>query len=237
MQKTAVLIFSFVALSAHAQQNYMSLSFGASCPLGDFADNRYISENGFAGNGYSGEYTGAYFLKDNLALGGNIKYTSNPLDVVALGNLLEQEAPDSLFPNAPETFRTGLWKQITFLAGPHASLALAPEFTADIYALTGINFVLAPEYEFMVTEEETWYSKSLTTRNVSYAMELGLALRYNLNDDYGLRFYGSYFLSQVKGSLHEVIKTSGTDDLLTTETAFSTTIQSLFAGMGLVYRL
>lgn len=234
MKKLLIPMFCLLPGLLFAQYNYMALSFGVSMPNGEFAGNSDLAKHGFAKQGFSGEYTGAYFLTDYFGIGENIKFSSNDVDRNALADLLTERIPDSIADLNP-TLSIGVWRQIALMAGPHLSLPLASELYVDAYALGGFNFVLPPDMELTASVDGEGFYRTLSVQSLSFALDLGLALRYNFNEMYGLRIYSSYFLSKAKG---EVIEELQDRTGLNTETSdFTTPIRSLHAGIGLVYRL
>lgn len=215
----------------------MALSFGAAIPQGDFASTEKLLNNGFALKGFTGEYSGAYYLTDYFGLAGNVIYASNSLDGDALSALLEQEIPDSIPSNSDAVLTIGIWKQISLTVGPQFTLPISTNLFLDAYALAGINFVLAPQMDLSVVVDDEWFYRTLKVQNVSYVFDLGVALRYNFNESYGLRIYSSYFQSKAKGTGLKQVSDALGNDAVTEETDFSTTIQSIHVGIGLVYRL
>jgi hypothetical protein len=228
------LLFALPMIS-FSQDNYMSLSFGVGIPLGDFGSSDNLTTDGFAEQGFTGEYTGLYLLTDFLGIGGNVKYSSNGISNSKLRTKLKDEIPED-FPidSLAITTNFGIWKQIALLAGPHFTIPVS-RINIDVYAMAGVNFVMPPKMEISAVVDNEWYLREFSANTVSYAVDLGFALRFHLNEDYSLRFYSSYFLSKSKGKIREEINQGGNSE--PSESDFSGDIRSLHAGIGIVYRL
>lgn len=228
-----LLLITFPLLS-QGQDNYMSLSFGASIPQGDFVNTNNLLKDGFAEQGFTGEYTGLYLLTDYFGIGGNIKFSSNGVSS-KLRDRLEDEIPDDLpFDSLTITTNFGTWKQVALMVGPHLTLPLS-KINIDGYALAGINFTMPPTLEISAVIEDEWYLRTFSANTVSYALDIGIAMRIHLNEDYSLRLYSSYFLSRSKGKIREEINLGGSTD--PSESDYSANIRSFHAGIGIVYRL
>ena len=213
----------------------MSLSFGTAIPLSDFGSSEDLSKDGFAEQGFSGEYTGLYLLTEYFGIGGNIKFSSNGLNTSKLRDRLESEIPEDLPTDSLAiTTNFGSWKQVALMVGPHFTLPVS-RINIDAYAMGGINFVMPPEMEISAVIDDEWYLRNFSGNAVSYALDFGFALRYHLSDDYSLRLYTSYFMSKMKGKGREEFQ-QGIDSEIT-ETDFTGQIRSFHAGIGLVYRL
>jgi hypothetical protein len=212
----------------------MSLSFGIGLPLGDFGNTDNLLKDGFAEQGFTGEYTGLYLLADFFGIGGNIKYSSNGLSRM-LRSRIEDEIPGHLpLDSLAITTNFGMWKQIALMIGPHFTLPVS-KINFDLYAMGGINFVMPPKMELSAVIDDEWYLRSFSANTVSYALDLGLAMRFHLNEDYSLRLYSSYFISKSKGKIREEINQG--INIESSENDFSGNIGSLHAGIGIVYRL
>lgn len=235
MKKNLFLLLLFLPFLSFGQDNYMSLSFGTAIPLDDFGSSEDLSKDGFAEQGFSGEYTGLYLLTEYFGIGGNIKFSSNGLNTRKLRNQLESEIPEDLpVDSLAITTNFGSWKQVALMVGPHFTLPVS-RINIDAYAMAGLNFVMPPEMEISAVIDDEWYLRNFTGNAVSYALDFGIAFRYHLSDDYSLRLYSSYFMSKMKGKGREEFKQGIEPE--TTETDFSGNIRSFHAGIGLVYRL
>jgi len=235
MKKLFVIIFAVISLLSFGQENYMSLCFVANAPLGNFSSNKNLLTDGFAKTGFGGEYSGAYFLTEYIGLGGNIKYISNTIDENSVRQLLYDELPED-FPVENVQFGIGLWKQVSLVAGPYFSLPL-PNISLDAFTLIGINFIMPPGMQITATIDDEYYEKSLSVQTINYAFDLGVALRYHVNERYSFRLFSSYYQSNSKGKVKEEIDDNGDGNREVIETDQSVKMQSVNFGIGIVYRL
>jgi len=213
----------------------MSLCFLVNQPMGNFSSTNALQKDGFALTGFGGEYSGAYFFKKHIGVGGNIKYTSNTMKDQPVRKLLRDEIP-SVIPIENARFEIGLWKQVSLVAGPYFSIPFQNLYL-DAFTLIGINFIMPPEMNISAVTDEASYNRSLSVQSVSYALNLGLALRYHLNYKYSLRIFSDYFHSKSKSEIREELDLDGDGTFDTIETARSVPIHSANFGVGLVYRL
>ncbi len=235
MKQLLPVFLTFLMTVSFGQEKFMSLCFISAIPLGDFAANENLRSNGFAYTGYGGEYTGVYFLTEYIGFGGNIKFISNTVDNNTAQRLLREEIPDDI-PDDIAEFGIGLWKQVSFAAGPYFSLPLS-RISLDAYTLIGLNFVMPPAMEVSATIDEDSYYRRLSVQTVSYVLDLGIALRYHMNDNYSIRFFSGYSQSKSKGKISEELDLEGPDNSDVVETDQSITIQTVNLGIGIVYRL
>ncbi|MGD2034635.1 MAG: hypothetical protein PVF73_06255 [Bacteroidales bacterium] len=233
------IIFAFLvaglSFTAHAQEHYMSLCFSGSSPLGNFVATSDLQTDGFALNGFGGEYAGTFFISKFIGFGGNIRYTSNTISDNEVRQLLREEIPED-FPVENVQLGIGLWKQVSFVAGPYFSLPFET-FSLDAYTLIGFNFIMPPDMKISAVIDDETYFRNISVQSVSYALDLGLAVRYHLNDRYSLRLFAAYFQSKAKGKIKEEIDLEGDGIPDINETDQTMTIQSINYGIGIVYRL
>ena len=157
------------------------------------------------------EYTGLYLLTDFFGIGGNIKFSSNNLNS-KLRERLEEEIPDDLpLDSLAITTNLGMWKQIALMVGPHFTIPVS-KINIDAYAMAGINFVMPPKMEISAVIDNEWYLRNFSGNTVSYAVDLGIAMRFHLNEDYSLRLYSSYFMSKSKGKIRMEIIQGGSSE-------------------------
>ncbi len=74
MRKIGWIILLFVGLPAYAQQNFASISFGASIPLDDYAETGDLASNGYARTGGAIKFDAAYFPGSYLGIGGSFGF-------------------------------------------------------------------------------------------------------------------------------------------------------------------
>ena len=234
MKKYVCFLVLLLPLQLLSQNNFMAISFGGNFPLQDFAKYSNLTHNGFATNGFNGDYSGGFFRTKNLGIGGNIRYASNSIDDNALYELLLNELIEDFdLENNPSYF-SGFWKYVSLLAGPEYTIP-RERANIDFYTLAGINFVLPPEMSIYAETPDDYYNRNLKVRAVNLGFEAGCALRYHINEYTSIRIHASWFISTCKG---DIIKERGLENERTTEkTGYSCLISTLNAGIGVAYRL
>jgi hypothetical protein len=235
MKKILVIILIGISLLSFSQENYMSLCFVGNSPIGNFSSNKNLLTDGFAKTGFGGEYSGAYFFSKYIGVGGNIKYISNTVDDNAVKQLLVDEIPDD-FPVENAQFGIGLWKQVSFVGGPYISLPME-KISLDVFTLIGLNIIMPPEMRVSATIDDEIFERSLSVQSINYAFDLGIALRYHIDERYSIRLFSSYYQSNSKGKVKEELDENGDGNRESTETNQSVAMQSVNFGIGIVYRL
>lgn len=230
MKEILLIIFTFLSLTGFGQENYMSLTFGTASPLGDFKEASDITSDGFALQGFIGEYTGAYYYKNYIGLKGEIKFTSN-----LLNQSKAREKLDELLPELPDSIEADYtlshWTQVGFFIGPQFTLPVG-KLRIDAWILGGLNFIMAPEMEIRGTIDDEFIYYKLSDTKISFGFDTGLGLRYVFNESYGINLYTSYFQSKSKGEALKQVIDSGEEIQ-----DFTRKIHSFNVGIGIVYLL
>jgi hypothetical protein len=110
------------------QQNFASISFGASLPQGEYAEAVDLSSNGYARPGGAIKFDGAYFPVSYLGIGGSFAFGTNYAlrDSLLKGmtDHVENHAspPIDIPPDAEVQYGTGFWNCIYLSMGPHFSI-------------------------------------------------------------------------------------------------------------------
>jgi len=234
MKKYLLISLLLLPLSLLSQSNFMAISFGGNLPLKNFASYNDLTQHGFALNGFTGDYSGGFFLKKNLGIGGNIRYASNTLDEDALIDLLSEEFPIDFPLDGDPSYFSGFWKYISVLAGPEYTIQ-RERANIDLYMLTGINFVLPPEMSIYANNLDDYYNRSLEVRTVNLGFEAGCALRYHINTYTSIRIHMSWFISTCNGNIIKDKQVLG--NKTSEKIDYSCPINTLNAGIGVAYRL
>ncbi len=235
MKLNFLIIFFFLPVTfAYGQNNFMALSFGGSYPLKDFASYTDLTHHGFALNGFTGDYSGAFFSKKNFGIGGNIRYTSNSIDENALLDLLVSEFPDD-FPLTDEpSYISGFWNHISLLIGPEYTIP-TERVNIDLFVHSGITFILPPEMGVEAVNGDNYYNRKLEIRTVNLGLNIGCALRYHLSAFTSIRIHLSYFISASKG---DIIKNMDIEGNTTSDREdYFCPINTFNVGIGIAYRL
>jgi hypothetical protein len=233
MKKLFLSSFLFIPLFLQAQYNYMALNFGISQPVGSYSEATNLTSNGFAYRGMSADYSGAYYFKRWFGITGDLKFASNTINNQKVKDLLIQEVPISPESDTSISYDLGYWKHVSFLVGPQVTLAKG-NFSADVYATAGLCVVMNPSLGINVTVGGESFSRSTYPQYLRFGFDVGTAFRLKINDDFGIRFYGSYFQTSAKGKIHnELTLTSKQVDIK----SYSTLVQTFNFGIGIVYIL
>lgn len=211
----------------------MSLSFGGTIPLNNYKAVKDLSKNGYALNGFSGDYSGTYFFGKYTGITASIKYVSNSLNEEALWNSLVVETYDYFNDTSGFSYKTGMWNQVAVTIGPQITFPLG-NLNLDLYTMAGANFIFPPKASVYREINNTSYLRELEINSVSYVLNLGFALRYHLNELTSIRLHGSYLISHIKGNIY---KKWVDDNIETSERMlYSCPVNAINIGIGIVYR-
>ena len=72
-----MLLMASASMELIAQQNFASISFGASIPQGDYAATGDLSSNGYANTGGAIKFDAGYFPVSYFGIGGSFSFGSN----------------------------------------------------------------------------------------------------------------------------------------------------------------
>jgi hypothetical protein len=215
------------------QYNYMALNFGISHPIGSYAANKDLMNEGFAVNGLTADYSGAYFLFRHIGIAGDIQYTSNGLDDQSAQSLLQQLPVMNLNSDTTISYDLGYWKHVSFMAGPQYTFS-SGKLNVDLYVLAGLSFVMNPSVGITVTYYDQSYSHTTWPEYVRFGFDAGASVRYKLSDRYGIRLFASYFQSSGKGDTENELNIDAKQISIK---SFYTNVYTLNFGIGIIYVL
>jgi hypothetical protein len=233
MNYRLILILLLLTSLLQAQDNYMSLSFGLSNPMGDYANTEILENDGYAINGFLAEYSGAYYLKNHFGITGAIKFNQNTLDYTAAKEALRELIPSDGI-EKEGSLNIGYWSIVSFGVGPQISIPIIGNLYFDVFVLPGLHIVTSPKMELSAIVDETSIKYTISSQNLSVGFETGVSLRTLLGKKTGLRIFASYLQSSSKG---EVLQKIENENDINSITDFSKTIQLLDAGIGIVYKM
>jgi hypothetical protein len=226
----AVLLFS---LTLYAQNNFMSLGAGVNIPMGDYALSKSISNGGFAKTGINAEYSGTYFIKKNLGIGGILKFNSNLTDSLKVANALAKFKDSDVPANTEYTCTNTQWNLVLVAIGPMLTYPFG-NFNIDAYFFAGLNVIQHPEMQLTGDmKNDNYYLVYLQTHYAAFGYDAGINLRCRLNDKTGIKIYASYQGTQAKG---ELLKQIGHNDAVSIQN-YQCNIHIINAGIGLIYYL
>jgi opacity protein-like surface antigen len=187
--------------SLNAQQNFASISFGASLPLGEYGLTGDLASNGYARTGGAIKFDAGYFPASYLGIGGSFSFGSNYAirdsllqDMIAY---LEENATIIDIPSDAEiVYGSGFWNYINLFLGPHFSVRATQRLYLDLRALAGISILRQPDQELSIVYDDTEIFSSVSNNKLSFGFTAGAGLRFNLNDDLALKLGADYSQSR-----------------------------------------
>lgn len=209
MKKTAyifAIVLVLASLEAKAQQNFASISFGATLPQGDYAAVGDLSSNGYAKNGGAVKFDAGYFPTSYFGIGASFSFGSNFAYRDSLINdmvtYIEENASSIIHipENAEILYGSGFWNYINVFIGPHFSIRATQRLYFDLRALAGVSFVRPPDQELRINFDNTSIYTRTSHNSASFGFLGGAGLRIVLNDNLALKFAADYYQSKSKNT-------------------------------------
>lgn len=235
---TVFIVFCFFVFTGFGQNGFMSLSMGASVPVGDFAKSENLFKNGFAGINFVLNFDGAYFFTTYLGIGGTFSFGSNYGGGENLQNRITEEIPLK-FPELSIPFDTvynfniGQWNYVNLMAGPQILIPLN-NIGLEFKALAGLSFITSPEREVTLQLTNGEFSSSQENRQLNFGYILGSGLRFGLGRSYSIRFSVDYFYSKTSLEILNAYQTDSTPVDLPND-KYNLAITSVHAALGITY--
>jgi opacity protein-like surface antigen len=189
---TGVLLL-LASLQALAQQNFASISFGASLPLGDYGLTEDLSSSGYASTGGAIKFDAGYFPTSYLGIGGAFTFGSN----YGIRDSLMQDMITWVVENAssvidiPEDaeiiYGSGFWNNISLFLGPHFSVRTSQRIYLDLRVLAGVSVLRPPDQELNIVYDGTEIHSVVSNQKLSLGLTAGGGLRFVLNEALALR--------------------------------------------------
>ena len=193
MRKFGWILILFFSLPAYSQQNFASISFGASLPLGDYALTGDLASNGYAKNGFAIKFDAAYFPSSYLGIGGSFSFGSN----YGIGDSLRQDLVAYVVENAASIieipdyaeveYEWGFWNNIGLFLGPHFSFRASQRLYFDLRALVGLSVLRPPDQELYISFDDRTIFTAASNNKLSFGFTAGGGLRFSLNDNLSLK--------------------------------------------------
>jgi opacity protein-like surface antigen len=180
------------------QQNFASISFGASLPQGDYAATGNLATSGYARAGGAIKFDAAYFPVSYFGIGGSFSFGSN---YASRDSLLKdmtahvEENASSIIdiPNDAEIlYGTGFWNNINLFLGPHFSVRATQKLYFDFRALAGLSFLRPPDQELSILFDDTEIYSRISNTKLALGINAGAGLRYRLNSNIALKLGADY---------------------------------------------
>lgn len=203
---TFTLLLILASLPAIAQQNFASISFGASLPQGEYASAEDLSSNGYANSGGAIKFDAGYFPVSYFGIGASFSFGSNYAERDTLLNdmvtYIEENASNLIdIPEDAEVlYGSGFWNYINVLIGPHFSIRASQKLYFDVRALAGVSFIRPPDQELNINFDDTNIYTRTSHNSASLGFLAGAGIRYKLNSNLALKLAADYFQSRSKNT-------------------------------------
>ncbi|MEN8230368.1 MAG: hypothetical protein ABFS38_19555 [Bacteroidota bacterium] len=201
---TLILFLSIVNVPLLAQQNFASISFGATMPLGDYKSMGDLTSNGYARTGGAIKFDAGFFPVSYFGIGGSFSFGSN----YAVRDSLLKDMTTYVVDNAssiidiPEDaeilYGSGFWNYINLFIGPHFSIRASQRLYFDFRGLAGITILKTPDQELRINYTGTQIYSHSSRNKLAVGFTAGGGLRYTLNSNISLKLGADFFQSRAK---------------------------------------
>lgn len=242
MRKAISFLIIFLAASSlylMAQQNYASISFGASIPQGDYASTGDLSSSAYANTGGAIKFDAGYFPVSYFGIGGSFSFGSNYAnsdsliaDVIAY--IEDNSAGGIDIPEDAEVlYGTGFWNYVNLHMGPHFSIRASQLIYFDFRALFGLSIIRAPSQELTIVYDENEFHTRSSYNNVAFGLTAGGGMRIMLNSNLALKLSCDYVQTKAKNTYTFDLLEGVTDEVPPLDAEFP--IQAVEVTAGLAY--
>jgi len=209
MRKAIGILILFLAgssLQLSAQQNFVSISFGATLPQGEYAETGDLSSNGYARTGGAIKFDGGYFPVSYFGIGGSFSFGSNVALSDSLGNDIKAyinenaSGPIDIPEGAEVIYGSGFWNYINLHLGPHFSIRASQQLYFDFRALGGLSIIRAPNQELTITYNGDYIYSYSSYNNVAFGWTAGGGIRYKFNTNLALKLSVDYVQTKAKNT-------------------------------------
>lgn len=210
---------------------YISITGGASMPLGNFAKTDYNnSKSGFAATGFNLGINGTYMFSKHWGITGLASYTrysSAGLENIA-GGFVESFAVGDATVKVKDDNHT-----FSYLVGADYSVSFCHHISVDLRAMTGLVHAQLAGYEVRLEDntDGTFQQKTATANTIGF--QAGAAARYDFCKHVGVALNLDYYYSKPDFTIENVNRTNNAGRLLT---SYSEPIAGINANLSLVYK-
>lgn len=204
MRRLVLIFLLFIAIPAAAQQDFVSISFGTSLPVGPYRSTGSLEADGYASTGGVIKFDAGYFPVSYLGFGGTFSFGSNfALRDSILADMLRYiEENSSTLPGIPGdaeiVYGSSFWNHIDLLAGPHYSIRLSQRLYLDFRILLGPSILRPPSEDLKITFDDHEISSFVDSNILILGVNGGTGLRIRLNEAISLKLGAEYFRSRAR---------------------------------------
>jgi len=240
MRKTIyilILLMASASLQLIAQQNFASISFGATIPQGDYAATGDLSSNGYANTGGAIKFDAGYFPTSYFGIGGSFSFGSNYADSDSLLSdmiaYIEENASGGIdIPEDAEALHgSGFWNYINLFLGPHFSIRTTQNLYFDIRGLAGLSIIRAPNQELTITYDGNYIYTNSSYNNVAFGWTAGGGIRYKFNENLALKLGVDYVQTKAKNTYTFELFSGVADDVPSLDAEFYIKAVEITAGL------
>ena len=232
-----ILLAATATMQLMAQQNFASISFGASVPLNDYAATGDLSSNGYANTGGAIKFDAGYFPVSYFGIGGSFSFGSNYAKRDSLVNdiisYIETNTPGGIdIPEDAEIlYGSGFWNYINLFIGPHFSIRASQNLYFDFRALGGLSIIRPPDQELTITYDDNYIYSHTSYNNVAFGFTAGGGIRYKFNSVLALKLAADFVQTKARNTY--TFELDGAEDIPPIDAEFN--IQALEITIGLAY--
>ena len=228
-----------VSAAMYGQQNFASLSFGASLPLGDYTATESLASSGYAKTGGTIKFDAGFFPANYFGIAGSFTLRSN---YAIRESLLEDmihhiensgSAPASIPEEANIILGTGFWSNVSLYIGPDFSIRASQRLYLDFRIVGGLTFVKPPEQELLIEYKGEHYHSFVSNNRVTLGWGGGVGIRYKINDALALRLAVDYSQARAKFEYNFDLFAGLIDDIPPVDAQFQ--VRTLEPSIGLAY--
>jgi opacity protein-like surface antigen len=201
-----ILLLAGTSLQLLAQQNFASISFGATLPQGNYASTGDLSANGYASTGGAIKFDAGYFPVSYFGIGGSFSFGSNyalrdslAKDIIAY---IEDNAsgPINIPEDAEILYGSGFWNYINLHVGPHFSIRASQSLYFDFRALAGFSVIRAPNKELTISYGGDFVYARSSYNNLAFGWTAGGGIRYKFNPNLALKLGIDYIQTKANNT-------------------------------------
>ncbi len=209
MRKSIWITICILAAGTHqltAQQNFASISFGATIPQGNYGATGDLSSNGYAKTGGAIKFDAGYFPVSYFGIGGSFSFGSNYANrdslVQDLISYIETNASGGIdIPEDAEIlYGSGFWNYINLFIGPHFSVRASQNLYFDIRALGGFSIIRPPDQELRISYNGNNIQSQTSYNSVAFGFTAGGGIRYKFNPNLALKLGADYVQTKSKNT-------------------------------------